>query len=110
MSLDRAALLRPRLEEDDVPVGKLGTVRVRALSRKEAADLNDLTDTLAREAFIVATGMVDPVMTKADVLDWQAAAPAGELDPIALRIGELSGLLESSEKDAYKSDGDGSGA
>jgi hypothetical protein len=47
--------------------------------------------------------MLDPVMSFAEVRAWMAAAPAGEIDKVSTKIGQLSGLLEESEKDAYKS-------
>ena len=40
----------------------------------------------------------------------QRAAPADEMAPLSDRIGELSGLSEVSEKNAYKSVPDGSDA
>lgn len=108
MSLDKAALLAPvDLDEDDVAIPRLGgSVRVRGLSRLDAAKLANVSG-IDREAHILAMGLVDPAMSVSEVKQWMAGAPAGEFNPVAERIGELSGLLESSEKDAYKSDGGG---
>jgi hypothetical protein len=104
VSIDKAALFAERLPQRDVPIGDLGTVRVRGLSRFESLKIRDVPEG-QREAHIIAMGIVDPPMTLDEVHRWQAAAPGGEFEPIANAIGELSGLLESSEKDAYKSDG-----
>jgi len=104
VSIDKAALFAASLPERDVPVGDLGTVRVRGLSRLESLKIRDVPEG-EREAHIIRMGLVDPVLTLDEVYKWQNAAAAGVFEPIATAIGELSGLLESSEKDAYKSAG-----
>lgn len=105
MTVDKAALFAPRLPEADVDVPGLGTVRVRGLSRAEGMRIKDMKGTEAVERAIIAMGMVDPVLTEAEVGQWMKAAPAAEVEPVSLRIAELSGLLEDSAKSAYKSDG-----
>lgn len=107
--ITKADLATPRLNEDDVEIPGVGLVRVRALSRLEAATLPE-TNKADREAHILAMGMITPKMSVTEIKGWQAAAPAGELDPVAQRIGELSKLLETSGTDAYKSDGREAGA
>lgn len=107
--ITKADLATPRLKEDDVEIEGIGMVRVRALSRLEAATLPE-TNKSDREAHILAMGLTNPKMSVSEIKAWQAAAPAGELNVVAQRIGELSGLLETSGTDAYKSDGEPSGA
>ena len=104
--IDKAALLKPRLPEREVDIEGVGSVRVRGLSRAESLDIPAMVDA-AREATIISRGLVDPAMSVAEVQQWMAAAPAGEFDSVSQAIGELSGLLESSGQDAYKSNGSG---
>lgn len=100
--MDKEALFRPRLAEDDVEVPGVGTVRVRALSRLEAMHVQDANSPEASERRILAAGMVDPPLTEAEARRWQEAAPAGELEPVTDRIAELSGMKPGADKDAYK--------
>jgi len=102
--IDRDALFKARLPERTIELDGVGEIRVRALSRGETTDIPSL-EGIEREAVIISRAMVEPIMSRADVIEWMAAAPAGEFDKISTAIGELSGLLESSGKDAYKSAG-----
>lgn len=97
------ALTASRLPTKEVPTS-VGDVLVRALSREESADIPDMVG-LDREATIISRAVVDPPMTIEQVRAWMAAAPAGEFDKVSTAVGELSGLLESSGQDAYKSNG-----
>lgn len=110
MSMDKELLFKPRLTEDDVPVPGVGVVRVRALSNAEAHIVSEVKGTAARERKILAFGMVDPEMTEAEVGRWQKAATAGEVGKVALKVAELSGMLEDAEKESYKSVRDESGS
>lgn len=105
MSVSKDALFTPRLPEDDVEIPGVGSVRVRGLSRSEVFEINrlrrkddDTGEDIERRT--IAVGMVDPELTLADVQSWQKAAPAGELEPIAKRIQELSGMADDSAKAA----------
>lgn len=101
--MDKEALFRPRLPEDDVEVPGVGTVRVRALSRIEAMHVQAANGPEATERRILAAGLVDPTLTEAEAGKWQKAAPAGELEPVTTRIAELSGMAPDSDKETYKS-------
>lgn len=90
--VDKAALLAPRLPEDDVEIPGVGTVRVRALSRAEAMKVQRLPSK-ERDAQTIALGMMDPPMSVDDVKAWAAASPAAEMEAVARRIAELSGIL-----------------
>lgn len=106
--VDKAALLAPAaLDEDDVPI-KGGEVRVRGLTRFEAGKVQERTDTDARDRLTMHYGLVNPTLTEAEVGDWMNSARASDCVDVARRIAELSGLIETSGTDAYKSDGDGS--
>lgn len=102
--IDKARLFAKRLPSDTVPIPGVGHVTVRGLSRDETADIPNLTGA-ERESTIISRAMVDPELTVDEVRQWMKAAPAGEFDKVSTKIGELSGLLESSGKDAYKSPG-----
>src|SRR5688572_30491197 len=97
--IDKATLLKARLAEQEVDIPGVGTVRVRALSRAEALEVQGLGgDVAAIERKILALGMVDPPLTDAEVGEWYAAAPAGELEPVCQAIVAMSGLSEGAPK------------
>lgn len=109
--MDKALLLAPRLPEGTVDIPGIGQVRVRALNRAEAMAVQGRKGSEATERLVITLGLLDPAdMTEAEVGQWMKAATAGELEPVANKIAELSGLLEGSAKAAYKSDGGGSDA
>lgn len=108
--MDKSLLLNQSAEnlpQDDVEVLGIGTVRVRALSRAEALRLENAGSGATREAQILSWGIVDPVLTVAEVNQWLANSPAGQAQDVSIRIAQLSGMLEEdAPKAAYKSDGD----
>lgn len=114
MDLDK--LLAPRadtasgLPEDDVDVPGVGTVRVRGLSRLEVMNAQKIDDPTARETRMLTLGMVDPVMSEAQALQWQTVSAAGEIEPVTDCIAELSGMRPDSSKSGLPGAGDGSGA
>jgi len=98
----KARLLKPRVPEGTVEL-EIGTVRVRGLSRGEVFMTQQVKGTAATERKILALGMIDPVMTEDEVGEWQRSSPAGEMEPVAEKIRELSGLGDKSEKQAMTS-------
>lgn len=106
--MDKSQLFNSRLPRDEVPVAGFGVVIVRSLNRLEAMQVSDMTDSTEREVCLLTLGIVEPTFTADEIRQWMVAAPAGELQEISQRIGQLSGLLEDSSKSAYKSDGSGS--
>lgn len=104
MTVDKELLFKARLPEADVEIEGIGTVRVRGLSRAEALSIQKVagsgTDILERK--MLALAMVSPRMTEGEVREWQEAAPAGELEPVTVKVQELSGINEDSAKAAYK--------
>lgn len=100
--MDKELLFKSRLPEADVDIPGVGTVRVRGLSRAEAMLLHSLKGPEAIERKILALGLVDPILTEAEVGKWQRASIAGELGPVATKISELSGLNPGSDKQAYR--------
>jgi hypothetical protein len=108
--VDKELLFRPRLPEADVEIPGVGTVRVRGLTRAEVLSAQGRAKGAeAIERVMLSLGMVDPALTEAEAGRWQKASPAGELDPVTRKIQELSGMLDDSAKEAYKSLRDESG-
>jgi len=115
--VDKADLFKPRLPEDDVEIPGVGTVRVRALNRKEAIHVQEATEAGERDRRLLAQGLVDPMLMDplrlhslgdkpclkcAEVGQWQEAAPAAELEPVGERITALSGMGPDADKEAVK--------
>jgi hypothetical protein len=110
--IDKEALLAPRLAEREV-VLPVGSVRVRALNRIEAMRVQAAGEAggpAAADRVMIALGMVDPVLTEAEVSAWQASAPAMELEPVTDAIAALSGMQPDATKAAYKGFEDDPGA
>lgn len=95
---DKDKLFERSLPEEDVPT-PLGTMRVRGLSQAEAHMVEQTKGSEARERCILSLGLVDPVLTEAEVGQWQNARPAGEVTKVALKVAELSGMLEGQGKE-----------
>jgi hypothetical protein len=100
--VDKALLLAPRLAQDEVQVPGVGAVKVRGLTRAEVAKIGN-RDGLEAERMAISLAMVDPVLTEDEVGQWQESAPAMEIQPVLVRINELSGLTKQAQKEAYKS-------
>lgn len=107
--MDKESLFKDRLPQDDVLVPGFGTVRVRGLSRADALRVEAAPSTADKDRTILKYGVVvddAQQLTDDDVKRWQKAWPAGDIDIIARRIAELSGMVEAADKEAYKSAGD----
>ncbi|OLF07755.1 hypothetical protein BLA60_25845 [Actinophytocola xinjiangensis] len=104
--LDKSALLkRQRADKTaEVDLGE-GTVTVRGLTRGEVTQARAAARGGGREVQIhavenhfIAAGMVDPVMTAAEVAEWLENAPAGDGVAVMEAIQELSGMAEGAQK------------
>lgn len=106
----KARLIEPRADtdsgmpEDTVEIPGIGHVVVRGLSRGEVfvmqkarADGRIKTEE-HWERRLLSLAMVIPPLTEAEVGKWQGVCPAGELDPVAQKVRELSGLREDADK------------
>ncbi|HEY9418034.1 MAG TPA: hypothetical protein VIQ30_25015 [Pseudonocardia sp.] len=108
--MDKELLFKSRLNEADVEIPDVGTVRVRGLSRVEVLAVRKATDTeqmdgpraLVLERKMLAAAMVDPELSEAEVGQWQQASVAGELEPVVRKVQELSGMLDDAPKVAVK--------
>lgn len=108
--VDREALFKERLPEEDYELPGLGWLRIRGLSRGEVlAAQRDDPDLAVFERRLLARGVVDPVLTVTDVGRWQEASPAGEMEPLIKRIEHLSGIGRGDDKRTYESFRDGPG-
>ena len=89
----------------DIVVRPLSRGEVLALKAERAAGM-----TLAEfEAHSVATALVHPPMTPAEVAKWQTVDKAGGLlEDVASKINEISGLGERADKSGVPATGDGS--
>lgn len=107
--IDKAALFAPRLPEQDVEIPGVGTIRVRALTRLEAGQVErrGAGDIDGKERLILSFGMVDPELTEAEAGQWMKLVTPGEITTVAMTIAELSGLLEGSPKATFPGDGSG---
>lgn len=103
----KARLLADRVTANTgtVEIEGVGPVTVRGLTRFEFAMLNKRHPEVGQqqEAETIAICMVDPPLTVADVEQWQKSAPAMELNTVAAKINELSGIAKGADKEAYKS-------
>jgi len=118
----KARLLKPRLPEADVEIPGVGTVRVRALNRKEAVHVQEATDSEEKDRRLLAMGLVNPMFMMpwpklhslgadpcekcAAVGELQEASPANELEPVSDKITELAGYSTPAkpkpDKEVYK--------
>jgi hypothetical protein len=102
--VDREALFKARLPEEEYELPGLGVLRIRGLSRGEVlAAQHDDPRLAVFERRLLAHGIVDPKLTETDVGRWQEASPAGEMEPLINRIEHLSGIGREVEKGAYES-------
>lgn len=99
-AVDKKTLLTDRVagRTADVEIEGVGTVTVRALSRHEMLQGGKLDDTEAQERYILARAMVDPPMGEHDVAAWQKCSPPGEINAVAMKVNELSGIGKGAEK------------
>lgn len=96
--LTREEILARKTGKGEATLPDGSKVGVRALTRDEVLEMNKIQDLRDRDNFIVATGMVQPQLTAAEVAAWGAEGNAGDLVAITDRIAELSGLKKESPK------------
>lgn len=104
-AVSKAALLAARgIGTETVTLEGVGDVVVRPLTRGEVLALQKQgeQDPDVMEQKLLAIALVEPKLTEADVKEWQAVAPAGELEPITEAVERLSGLRRTEVKDQMK--------
>lgn len=82
-----------KIEDDEVIIRGLSLAEVHELREIQAGD-----GLAASEHFLISCGLVDPVMTVADVAVWASQDEAGLMTSLSTRIGELSGMGEGAGK------------
>lgn len=101
--IDKATLLKARFGVETVEIAGLGEIKVRALTRGEALQVNGTEmDAGQIERKILSWAMVEPALTEAEVKEWQDASPAGEIQEVFKQIVRLSGMEEASAKEAFQ--------
>ena len=99
-TVDKADLFQQRLPERDVEIPGVGWVRVRALTRAEAFQVQRHEgDTAAMERAMLHFGMVDPAMSHQDCKRWHEASAAAEMEVVTDVIAELSGMEKGARSD-----------
>lgn len=91
--------------EDDVIIeGPDGPLRlhVRGLSRHETLHVQSQKGVAAVEQMTVSLGVLEPRLTPEQVKAWQKSSVGAEMDQVTERIGQLSGMLKGSRKEAMK--------
>lgn len=101
--VSKADLLKKRFGEEEVEVPDVGTVRVRALTRGQALELQGKEmDAADMERRLLSLAMVEPSLTEDEVRQWQDMTTAGELQPVVEAIVRLSGMEQHAGKAAYQ--------
>lgn len=103
--MDVAKLTEDRVtgRTGEYEIDGVGVVKFRALSRMEMMIGGKIDDTVKQERFILSAAMMDPPMTEADVAAWQKSSIPAEINEVAKRVNELSGITSGAAKEQYKS-------
>lgn len=105
------ALTTPHLETGEHEIEGIGTVLVRGLSRWEMVAVQKLEDDRQRQDNLaVFYGLIEPDMTEDQVMAWRKAGGAMEIEGVARKINELSGIGKDAAKSDVPRDGDRPGA
>lgn len=103
MAVDKAALFKGRITEEELDVPGVGTIRIRALTRTEALEIRGVDLPVAElERKLLAWALVEPRLTEDEARQWQDASAAGELEPVTKAIARLSGMEQSAPKEAMR--------
>lgn len=103
MTVSKGDLLKARFGIEDVEIPGVGTVKVRALTRGEALQVQGQEMGIAEmEQKLIALAMVEPKLTEAEVKEWQDNSTAGEIQVVTEVIVRLSGMEQSAPKEAMK--------
>ena len=104
-------LFTSRLKSEQVEIEGLGTVVVRGLSRWEMVEVNKAEDDRQRQDNLALSyGLVEPKLAEHEVMQWRKAGGVMEIETIARKINELSGIGKDAAKSGVPGDGDEPGA
>lgn len=98
--MDKNALLSDRMSgrTAGVDIEGLGEVTVRGLSRYEMIQAGKIEDPVNQERYILHLAMMDPRLTEEEVGQWQQGSPPDEINRVAMKVNELSGIGEGASK------------
>jgi len=91
---------RISLNEEDYELPSVGWIRIRGISRADFVTANKRygEDMGAQERFILSRAVIIPTVTEAIAGQWQQASGISEINKLALRINEISGLNKGADK------------
>lgn len=97
--MDKEALLADRVtgRTAEVELEGIGTIVVQAISRHTMIEGGKL-EHQAQERYILSRAMVDPPMGEHDIAAWQKCSPPGEINAVAMKVNELSGIGKGADK------------
>jgi hypothetical protein len=99
--MDKSALTADRVSArtGEVGIEGVGTITVRGLSRYEFITAQKLADDpLKQERYLLSRAMLDPAMNEDDVAAWQKASDPLEINRVAAKVNELSGIKQGADK------------
>ncbi len=90
--------IRGNTEDYDLP--GVGTILIRGLSRGEflIAQRNYPNNDAQQERYVLSRAVLIPEITEDDVADWQEASGIAEINNLAKKINELSGIGAGADK------------
>lgn len=104
---NKNAMMALHLPTDEVELEGLGSVLVRGLSRFEMTEVFELqSDRQKQDTAAVAFAMVEPEMSVEEVIAWRKAGSNAEIEQVAKKINELSGIGKDAAKSDVPADGD----
>ena len=105
MALTREQILARKVAGKTEPfdMGDGEEVIIRGLTRNEALEVRACETVGEMDSLMISFGLVEPVMTAADVDAWGAGDDAGTMIRLSNRISELSGMVEGAGKSGVPS-------
>jgi hypothetical protein len=99
-NLSREQILARKTGRATVDLGDGDTVSIRALTLDEVLTSQDIDNNVDKVCFVVATALVDPVLSLAEVHEWAKQGDAGDLQVVSDEIAILSRVATRSTKSA----------
>lgn len=107
---NKNAMMALHLPTAEMELDGIGSVLVRGMSRFESAEVMKLEDDRqAQDTLALHFGMVEPEMSREEIIAWRKAAPMMEIEMVARKINALSGIGKDAAKSDVPTDGDESG-
>jgi hypothetical protein len=104
--MDKAKLLKARTKTEAIPVDG-GEVKVRYLTRDEVHEFAGKEfEAKEAERVVLALVLVDPVLTEAEVGEWQKVAPSNEIGNVVDRVMEMNGMSADASKRGVQAAGE----